>query len=81
MRLDEVVLRSLAREPEKRYQHASDVKTDVDVIRQSSSVVAAQLASVVRPAELRAAEQPLSNPPRPWIVPILGVLNILWRSA
>ena len=29
VRLDEVVLRSLAREPERRYQQASDVKTDL----------------------------------------------------
>ena len=32
VRLDEVVLRTLAREPERRYQHASEVKTDVDSI-------------------------------------------------
>lgn len=33
VRLDEVVLRALAQEPEKRYQHASDVKTDVEIVR------------------------------------------------
>jgi len=32
VRLDEVVLRSLEREPTKRYQHASEVKTDVETI-------------------------------------------------
>ena len=32
VRLDEVVLRSLARDPERRYQHVSDVKTELDVI-------------------------------------------------
>jgi len=32
VRLDEVVLRTLEREPEQRYQHVSDVKTDVDTI-------------------------------------------------
>src|SRR5262249_18791217 len=32
VRLDEVVLRSLEVEPEKRYQHASDVKTEVETI-------------------------------------------------
>ena len=31
-RLDEVVLRSLAKEPERRYQHATDVKVDVESI-------------------------------------------------
>ena len=33
VRLDEVVLRALAQEPDQRYQHASDVKTDVERLR------------------------------------------------
>jgi tRNA A-37 threonylcarbamoyl transferase component Bud32 len=32
VRLDKVVLKSLAHEPERRYQHASEVKTDVETI-------------------------------------------------
>ena len=32
VRLDKVVLKSLAHEPERRYQHASEVKTDVEQI-------------------------------------------------
>ena len=32
VRLDEVVLRSLEKEPERRYQHASEVKTDLESI-------------------------------------------------
>src|SRR5262249_44198111 len=32
IRLDEVVLHAMEREPERRYQHASDVKTDVESI-------------------------------------------------
>ena len=32
MRLDEVVLRTLEQKPERRYQHASDVKTEVETI-------------------------------------------------
>ena len=32
VRLDQVILRSLAREPERRYQQASDVKTDIEAI-------------------------------------------------
>lgn len=35
VRFDEVVLRSLAREPEKRYQSAGDIKTDVESISKS----------------------------------------------
>src|SRR5262249_10863233 len=34
VRLDEVVLRSLEKEPERRYQHASDVKSEVEHISQ-----------------------------------------------
>ena len=49
MRLDEVVLRSLAREPERRYQHASEVKTDLESI---SSMFSPQSAkSPFDPAE------------------------------
>ena len=36
VRLDEVVLRTLAREPERRYQQASEVKTDVESISQAA---------------------------------------------
>ena len=32
VRLDEVVLRALEKEPEQRYQHASEVKTDMETI-------------------------------------------------
>ena len=35
VRIDEVVLRSLEKKPEQRYQHASDVKTDVENIVQA----------------------------------------------
>lgn len=36
VRLDEVVLRSMAQEPARRYQHASEVKTDVEGISGSA---------------------------------------------
>jgi serine/threonine-protein kinase len=32
VRLDDVVLRTLEKEPQQRYQHASDIKTDVEAI-------------------------------------------------
>lgn len=38
VRLDEIVLRALEQQPEQRYQHASDVKTDVDAINRTPSV-------------------------------------------
>ncbi|MGA2255383.1 MAG: serine/threonine-protein kinase [Thermoguttaceae bacterium] len=37
VRLDEVVLRALEKEPEQRYQHASDVKTHVESVTRSPS--------------------------------------------
>jgi tRNA A-37 threonylcarbamoyl transferase component Bud32/cytochrome c-type biogenesis protein CcmH/NrfG len=42
VRLDEVVLRTLEREPERRYQHASDVKTDVETIAMTPARAATQ---------------------------------------
>ena len=36
VRLDRVVLHSLEKEPERRYQHASEVKTDVETISAES---------------------------------------------
>jgi tRNA A-37 threonylcarbamoyl transferase component Bud32 len=41
-RLDDVVLRALEREPEARYQHASEIKSDVDEIRSSPEIVPAK---------------------------------------
>jgi serine/threonine protein kinase len=40
-RLDEVVFRALEREPERRYQHASEVKTDLDQIADGTAAPAA----------------------------------------
>jgi ankyrin repeat protein len=39
-RLDEVVLRTLERDPERRYQHAVDVKTDIESITSEPQCVA-----------------------------------------
>jgi tRNA A-37 threonylcarbamoyl transferase component Bud32 len=36
VRLDEIVLKSLERAPERRYQHAIDVKTDVESVEKSA---------------------------------------------
>jgi serine/threonine protein kinase len=47
VRLDEVVLRSLEREPDRRYQHASEVKSEVEQISGVSSA-ALHRASVLR---------------------------------
>jgi serine/threonine protein kinase/ankyrin repeat protein len=82
VRLDEIVLRALEQEPEQRYQHASEIKTDVDFIRQSSGVVskpsALPQASTEEPA--RAPSSTASTAPapnRPKLVPVLATVNLL----
>jgi predicted Ser/Thr protein kinase len=40
VRLDQIVLRAMEREPERRYQHASEVKTEVESIAPPSAGVA-----------------------------------------
>jgi hypothetical protein len=72
VRLDEVVLRSLAREPERRYQQVSEVKSEVEAIsgsaqRHVSTTDAASLqtellspgksANQVDPAQIRSVER------------------------
>jgi serine/threonine protein kinase len=44
VRLDNVVLRTLEKEPERRYQHASEVKTDVETINADSGGPKAHIA-------------------------------------
>jgi tRNA A-37 threonylcarbamoyl transferase component Bud32 len=46
VRLDEVVLRTLEKEPEQRYQHASEVKSELECIRQAESRGQPYVASV-----------------------------------
>jgi len=48
VRLDEVVLRALEKEPEQRYQHVSEVKTEVEAIR----------STALRPAAPRVEVRP-----------------------
>ena len=54
VRLDDVVLHALEKEPERRYQHASQVKTDVETI----STSAEQGARKGAPGQHRQARQP-----------------------
>jgi predicted Ser/Thr protein kinase/MFS family permease len=69
VRLDEVVLRSLAREPERRYQHASDVKTDLDAIAHDSG-------SGVRTTEI--TQRSLEAPPTcPHAIRGIGLLLLM----
>jgi predicted Ser/Thr protein kinase len=46
VRLDEIVLKALEKEPERRYQHASEVKTDVETISSEDHAARPQGISV-----------------------------------
>ena len=86
VRLDEVVLHALEKEPERRYQHASQVKTDLETI--AGSAQHRQPTASARPAELErgrwlviaasfilfaaAAVMGFNSPPR------FGIPMILW---
>ena len=50
VRLDEVVLRALESQPERRYQKASDVKTDVETISRARHAPAGPSSGIVPPA-------------------------------
>jgi predicted Ser/Thr protein kinase len=54
VRLDEVVLRALEVEPERRYQHASDVKTDVENISANKPRAAAAPLAAAAHGEKRS---------------------------
>lgn len=56
VRLDEVVLHALEKEPDRRYQHASEVKTDVETIAAKKPLSSGQIGSaapVAAPASRR----------------------------
>jgi len=71
VRLDEVVLRALEREPARRYQQVSEIKTGVETI--TSTTPSAPVAP--------AAPAPAISPPRfvDWVVkPMMGLALVSW---
>ncbi len=75
VRLDEIVLRALDREPERRYQTASEFRTMVETI------MATPLATF-RPSTSRQQPSPPEAPPEPAKAPgilaiVLGVVGII----
>ena len=76
VRLDEVVLRALEKEPERRYQQASEVKTVVETILLTASHVNANVATPLRGVAEKDAPPPT---PRLSRTAIFGaVLGVLW---
>ena len=88
-RLDEVVLRALESDPERRYQHASDVKTDVESIARGArpgpaAAVGAREARSVEGAEPRPRPRATAARPRrsgPWVLVVLLVVGVLVLPA
>ncbi len=76
--LDGVVLHALEREPERRYQHASDVKTDVEASGRTYSSFVRAPAAANREMVLRQVQGPANAlmalavlGPLGWLVPCL----------
>lgn len=70
VRLDEVVLKTLEKEPDRRYQHASEVKIDVETIS-SESPVSGPAAEAAQDAEVDEGTKTVQH--RVWI-PAAGLL-------
>jgi tRNA A-37 threonylcarbamoyl transferase component Bud32 len=83
VRLDEIVLKALEREPERRYQQALEVKTDVDVVTNTP-------AKIPEPAKPARASRPIPPAKKDWfrgpralvyLVVMWIVLAALWNAG
>lgn len=59
VRLDEVVLKTLEKEPDRRYQHASDVKSDIELIGEAGSELSGRVG--IESLKSQAPNSPGSN--------------------
>jgi serine/threonine protein kinase len=81
VRLDEVVLRALEKDPDRRYQQASEVKTEVDTIRQTpqagyqAGIADTRPSPVVTDDALEQARLRVQGPAIGLL--ITGILNLL----
>lgn len=74
VRLDEVVLHALEKEPERRYQKASEVKTDVEAIAHSAFAVPPPIER--KPAEVSKVEDAFRQVRGPAMgLIVTGILN------
>jgi tRNA A-37 threonylcarbamoyl transferase component Bud32 len=90
VRLDDVVLRALQKEPQRRYQHASEFKTDVNSIASGTAPAAAPVPTpAAQPAfdpKLRAAALQHARNPAIWLLTaglitcLLGIGLAFWSG-
>ena len=73
VRLDEVVLKALEKEPERRYQHASNVKTDLETI----AAQPANRPAAGAPANSQSARRPSSARARSLAAAAIVILALL----
>ncbi len=76
VRLDEVVLRTLAREPQRRYQHASEVRSEIELISKSAPLLRAkgEARDLEDDGEIVVARQQLQFPAIGLLV--LGIVTL-----
>jgi hypothetical protein len=82
VRLDEVVLKALEREPEKRYQHASEVKTEVETVMQTQGSPSPGTVASPAVADMPGRDVPKEHAHRELLLPCVGLriafaINIL----
>ena len=82
VRLDEVVLHALEKEPEHRYQHASEVKTDVETIASSGGARVSSAESASAPGLFRPEAEELARDIRATCTPnglrLFAKRTLLW---
>ena len=78
VRLDEIVLRTLDREPDRRYQRASEVKTDVESVALKPSIASARDRTVTSADSTEAVDHIRTRVREPAIgLMIAGAVNVL----
>jgi N-acetylneuraminic acid mutarotase len=78
VRLDQVVLRALEKQPERRYQEASEVKNDVETIAQTASVRQSPPAADQSSAPVRRRAIKYAAPVGLLALCLIAILGFLW---
>ena len=83
VRLDEVVLHALEREPERRYQHVSEVKTSVETIAATtpaipSAVPVSPAIAIPRPTLAKSFVRNVLKPGLWWLASLM--IALIWPS-